>query len=170
MVKLWLMVLLLGTVLCAESCTSDSDCEDLNFCESEECVHKELFPLDIREILGSIAVLIFAATANSAGVGGGPIMVPIMLLVLLFDTDSAIPLSQTVIFGGSMMAFFLKVSLRHPKKDRPLIYYSLLMHIQSTLLLGTTFGVILNTIFPSWLILMLLTIVLIYITYTTFKK
>lgn len=168
--KIYLTILLIEIVLCAESCRSDSDCQNMNDCEDEECIHKDFLPIDSIEIVAGLMIIVIAAISNSAGVGGGPIVIPIMLLLLNFDTDAAIPLTQTVIFGGSVMALFLKIFMRHPTKDRPVIYYSLLMHVQSTLLLGTTFGVILNEMCPSWLILALLILVLLYITYTVARK
>ena len=165
------LVILLSSVLAIDnSCETDDDCRSLNYCQEGECTHKDLFSLEPIEIVGTLVILIMSSISNAAGIGGGPVMTPILILLFYFDTHYAIPLSQVVIFGGSLIAIALKLSYRHPEKDRPLIYYELVMHVQSFVLLGTTLGVILNAAFPSWLILALLTILLIYISIKTFRK
>ena len=100
--------------------------------------------------------------ANAAGAGGGPVMTPILLLLFYFDTYHAVPLTQTIIFGGSLVSIALKIPLKHPTKKKPLIYYSFLSHIISTLLLGTTIGVMLNSVMPPIVILVLLTLLLVF--------
>lgn len=61
-------------------------------------------------------------------------------------------------------------SKRHPQRDTPVIDYNAAIVLQPMLLLGTTLGVILNRIFPEWLILLLLTLTLILTTYKTLLK
>jgi uncharacterized membrane protein YfcA len=82
----------------------------------------------------------------------------------------AIPLSQAIIFGGSLMAFALKVGKKHPLCNRPLIDYQMAMCLQAPILLGTSIGVKLNTMFPEWLILILLTTLLIFMAKKTVEK
>jgi len=162
-------VVVLGSQV-SENCSEDQDCNSLSYCEEGECKHKDLFPLKTIEIIGTVLILVLSALANSAGIGGGPLMVPILILLLGFNTHLAIPLAQTIIFGGSLIAIILKLKMRHPQKNKPLIYYEIIMHVQSPVLLGTSFGVILNRAFPSWLILVLLSALLIYTGYKTLKK
>jgi uncharacterized membrane protein YfcA len=123
-----------------------------------------------EEIAGTFIIIIIAAMSNAGGIGGGGIMVPILIIVFFFSAHYAIPLSQAIIFGGSLMTYAMKMPARHPHKDRPLVDYYMAMHFQSPMLLGTTFGVFLNMMFPEWLILLLLTCVIGYVSIKTWKK
>jgi uncharacterized membrane protein YfcA len=77
------------------------------------------------EIAGTLVVMILAAFSNAGGIGGGGIMVPILIVMFSFSAHFAIPLSQSIIFGGSLMAFAMKFSKRHPTLNRPLIDYQI---------------------------------------------
>ena len=148
-------------------CEVNSDCSKYEICESGTCTHKELFPLDVMEVIGTAAIFICSALANAAGQGGGPLMTLILLTIFLYQPDIALPMVQLIILGGSGIGFLLRVSKRHPTRKRPLIDYYLLVLLTSPLLFGSSIGVILSQIFPYWLILALLTLVLIYITFTS---
>lgn len=152
------------------SCRTDSDCSRLSVCISEECEHKDLFPMSITEYLGVILVILLAGLSNAGGIGGGAIMMPILILLFGFVPHYAIPISQVIIFGGSLIAIVMKLPSRHPTRDKPLIFYDLILLTTSPLLLGISTGVMLNEIFPSWIIELLLTIVLAYMTFNTSKK
>ena len=119
------------------------------------------------EILGTVAIFICSALANAAGQGGGPLMTLILLTIFLYEPDIALPMVQLIILGGSGIGFLLRVSKRHPTRKRPLIDYYLLALLTAPLLFGSTIGVILSVVFPSWLKLALLTLVLIYITFAS---
>jgi uncharacterized membrane protein YfcA len=132
--------------------------------------HKDVFPIERYEIIGYILIFLVSALANSAGVGGGPIMTPILVCLFCFNTHTAIPLSQVTVFGGALLAVGMKIPNRHPTRDRPLINYQLIMLVQAPLLFGTAFGAIINTILPSWLIELLLTMMIVVMCYKTLKK
>ena len=53
------------------------------------------------EICGTFIIIVMSALANAGGIGGGGIMVPILIIMFLFQAHFAIPLSQAIIFGGS---------------------------------------------------------------------
>ena len=155
-------------VALASACKVDDDCKRYYVCSSDnECVHKHLFPLHGMEILGTVLVFTCSALANAAGQGGGPLMTLILLILFNYSPDVALPMVQLIILGGSGIGFLLRVPMRHPTRDRPVIDYYILTLFAPPLMIGTTIGVILGLIFPSWLILALLTLVLIYITYTS---
>lgn len=151
------LVLLLTFVLSVHSirrelfkdCKSDDDCKFYNSCDDGKCLHKGLLPIDGREVGGSIVIAISAAFSGAAGVGGGPILTAILLLIFNFETHNSIPLTQVIIFGISIVSTAMKITARHPTRDKPLIAWSLVMHLTSPLLLGATVGVMLNLIFPE---------------------
>ena len=159
-----ILLLILGSAL---GCTVDSDCSRNYVCVDSDCKHKHLFPLEGMEILGTVLVFACSALANAAGQGGGPLMTLILLILFNYDPSVALPMVQLVILGGTSIGFLLRIPMRHPTRDRPLIDFYIFVLFAPPLLIGTSIGVILGLIFPSWLILALLTLVLIYITYTS---
>ncbi|OMJ88176.1 hypothetical protein SteCoe_9909 [Stentor coeruleus] len=161
-----LILFILITLSYSSSCESNNDCPSNNFCDKGKCAHKYLFPLSGMEILGTLLIFVCSALANAGGQGGGPLMTLILISIFKYDTHIALPMVQLIILGGSFIGFILKVHVRHPTRSRPVIDYYILLLFTPPLLLGTTIGVLLGFIFPAWLILVLLTLVLIWVTYT----
>lgn len=153
-----------------ESCASEGDCGYLQVCSANECVHKDLWPLSVFEVLAAALVFVVSAMANAAGITGCSMMIPILIIVGGFTTHQSIPIVQLVAFAGVFMAIIYRFNLRHPNRDRPRIDFSLAMHICMPLLLGTCIGVIVNTMMPDWVILLLLTLTLGLGAYGTFNK
>jgi uncharacterized membrane protein YfcA len=148
----------------ARSCERNSECPSHQVCFKAECQHKNLFPMDWDEILGSFLILVASGLANAGGIGGGPLMVIILITIFNFDAYESVPLSQLIIFGGSLTAIIIKVFLRHPVKQRPLIDFDIALLLSSPLLIGATLGVIINLVIPQWLVLMIMTLLLSYIS------
>ena len=116
------------------------------------------------EVIGSALIFLMSALANSTGIGGGEIMVPLLILLFLFETHAAVPLSLMIMLGGSFITTLMRIPLRHPSVDRPLISYSLVAHTLCPLLIGSTSGVLINRSIPDWLILFTMTALLFYLT------
>lgn len=57
-----------------------------------------------------------------------------------------------MITGGAIIGFFYNVRLQHPTLRKPLIDYNVALVLEPMLLLGISVGVLLNIVFPSWLI------------------
>ena len=157
-------LLIVASVL---GCTVDSDCRKNYVCVESDCKHKHLFPLEGMEILGTVLIFACSALANAAGQGGGPLMTLILLILFNYDPSVALPMVQLVLLGGTSTGFVLRIPMRHPTRDRPVIDYNAFVLLSPPLLIGISVGVILGLIFPSWIILALLTLVLIYITFTS---
>jgi uncharacterized membrane protein YfcA len=117
-----------------------------------------------------VAIFFGGALAAGGGLGGGGLFVPLLVLVTNFPLKTAIPLSNTVIAGLSIVNLFTMSRRRHPVADRPLIDYRLAMVMQPLLSVGTMFGVLFNSMFPNWLILVLLILTLGYGALRTIKK
>ena len=129
-----------------------------------------LFPIDWRDIVGSIVAILFAAFANAGGIGGGGLFVPLLILVFGLQVHYAIPLSKVMVFGGALTRFVSTVTARHPSANRPIINYEVVLLFQPIILVGTTVGVMLNRILPAILILILLTLLLSATTIRTCRK
>lgn len=121
-------------------------------------------------MLGLIAIIIGSALSNAGGIGGGGLFIPILILVLEFYAHEAIPISKLMIFVGAVTAFILNLKLKHPSRHGISIDFNIAIIIVPMLLFGTVVGVTLNKISPSFLILLMLTIVLLINTYRTIKK
>ena len=159
------------TSVLARNCTLSADCSYLEVCSpSSICVHKDLWPLSALEILAAALVFVVSAMANAAGITGCSMMIPILIILGGFSTHNAIPIVQLVACAGVLVAIIYRCSLRHPCRDRPRIDFSLAMHICMPLLLGTCYGVIVNTLMPDLIILILLTLTLGFGAYGTFNK
>jgi uncharacterized membrane protein YfcA len=159
----WLVLYLI--LYFATACDTDNDCLRQEVCTGSSCKHKGLFPISIYDVLGAFCVLIVSALANASGLGGGPLMTIILLVIINFHTPNSVSLSQVTVFAGTCLAAGSRIHLRHPTRDKPAIDYELLLLTITPLLLGTTLGVLLEQYSPSWVILSLLTFILSWITY-----
>ncbi|CAG9324215.1 unnamed protein product [Blepharisma stoltei] len=174
--RLILLILLIALVTAqnkfSPKCKKDSDCDPMNHCNEEvgKCVHKDLMPLSGQEVAGTILVFLMSALSNAGGIGGSSIMIAFLLLIFNFETHMVIPIVQVIIMSGSIIAVFLKFKSRHPARDRPLIFYDILMLEVAPLLLGSSIGVFLNIGFPTWLILAILILVTLTLAIITFHK
>ena len=167
--KIAVFILLIAECL-STSCKSDSDCQTLNNCVNKVCTHKDLLPIAGTEWAGAILMIMLAVIATAGGVGGSVVCTSLSLLLFYFDPHIAVAMTQAFVFAGTITTISLKFKDRHPVVDRPLIYYDAIMQLVSPLLLGVTIGVMLNIMFPGWLILALLTIVVAYLLYDITKQ
>lgn len=169
-VNLILVILCLSLANANVSCKNDGDCPNLNNCEDSKCVHKGLFPIAGIEWGGIIVILVLGIFATAGGAGGSVACTSFSLLLMVFETHAAVPLTQAFVFGGTLTTIVLKFKDRHPTVDRPMIYYDLALQLITPALLGTTIGVLLNSMFPTWVLLTLLSIIVAILLYTILKK
>ena len=175
MKAIWPLLLVGALAACndttADACIVDDDCRYLNSCSSGGCcIHKGLMPLKGPEAGGTILVFTISGLANAGGIGGGPIMTSFGILTFYFNTKQAIPLSQVIIAGGAFIGLMIRVLMRHPTKNRPLLEYHVSMLIIPPILFGSLFGAMVNKILPTVAILSMLTVVLVFITLMTLKN
>uniref|UniRef100_H3H9R4 Sulfite exporter TauE/SafE family protein n=1 Tax=Phytophthora ramorum TaxID=164328 RepID=H3H9R4_PHYRM len=112
--------------------------------EAAYCVEKNLFaPFTYNDLLTTLIAFSCTALGAGGGIGGGGLLVPMYIFAGL-NPKHAIPLSKVTIFGSAVAM------------NRPLIDFGLVGLMEPTTLIGTVFGVMLNHIFPNWLILVLL--------------
>lgn len=167
MVRVWvLLALLLG----AAACSHDSDCGDLNHCSDGTCKHKNLWPLAWQEYVGTFIIFVLLGLANASGLGGGVIMIPLLITIFLFSTHEAVALSLTIATVGSATAYLSKARNYRPGSSRSLVDYEVAMLMQPGMLAGVVYGVILNVVFPAWLLLVLLASLLLYMCVTSTQK
>jgi uncharacterized membrane protein YfcA len=159
------MLIFVGLTASNSVCSTNNNCTELYICDNGACRHKDIFPISYYDVLGSICIICVSALANASGLGGGPLMTIIMLVIFKFSLSDAVPLSQLAVLSGTFVGTLLRLHLRHPTRDKPAIDYEFLLLIITPLLLGTSLGVLLEMISPVWVVLGLLTLILVWITF-----
>lgn len=154
-------------------CSVDSECgprhecvahfAELGLCTPVErkAWERVLLDADTGEICCTMLVLLASVLAAIAGMSGGGVFVPALLLLSGADAESAVPLSQCLTACGSLTNFFYFVSHRHPSRHwQPRIDYDCIALFEPMLVLGVTVGVVLHEVVPRWLLLVLLCVTL----------
>ncbi|KAL3642646.1 hypothetical protein CASFOL_013461 [Castilleja foliolosa] len=109
-------------------------------------------------VLATVIGFLGSACGTVGGVGGGGIFVPMLTLIVGFDTKSAAALSKCMIMGASASSVWYNLRVPHPCRDKPILDYDLAFLFQPMLMLGITLGVSLSVVFPYWLITVLIII------------
>ncbi|KAJ7538548.1 hypothetical protein O6H91_11G053900 [Diphasiastrum complanatum] len=118
-----------------------------------------------RTMVAMVLAAIGASLSSAGGVGGGGLFVPIFNLLLQFDAKTSAALCNFMIFGGMFANISLNSLQHHPShSERSMIDLDAALLIQPNMLLGICLGVFCNVMFPGWLIILLLTIILIVVT------
>jgi len=134
-------------------------------------VHKPLFGHPVGADLGAACLFfLISGLALSAGIGGGGLYVPLLMIILGFQVHEATAISQPCLAGGAASALIYNVRQRHPSGLKPMIDYDLVLIMGPNLLVGAMVGSFLNFALPSWLILGMLVAILSHSVFKTFKK
>ena len=178
-----LLLFFANLALCAEYprmgevCITDADCfKDFEYCKTDEdeftCEHKDLFGLNGIEIAGIFFTILILATSNSGGLGGGGSMIPIIIIFFGFGTKQAIGLSNASIAISSICRYFFNSKKSHPYKNGKgvLVDYNIASLMLPMIVVGATIGVMLNKILPIIVVTIILTILLLFVSYTTLRK
>lgn len=161
-----------GKLICRQGfcshCEKDAECPKLNRCVKSKDGTAECTPRvekawesaisDPHECACTLAILVSAAIAASAGTGGGSIFVPVIIsLSQLTEKSAVVALSQFMIFVSSLINLGVFVVRKHPDYPcMPVIDYDCIVVLIPMLCLGVTIGVLVNRTAPSWLVLVLL--------------
>lgn len=89
--------------------------------------HKPLLPLDWNDFIGTVLVCLGLLIAASGGIGGGGILVPLFILVFRFGPKHAVALSNFCILATSITNMVMNLPKRHPRVDRPLVDWDLIL-------------------------------------------
>ena len=152
-------------------CLTDATCDIDQICSSGSCVHKNLFPNIASSEIGATFVF-FSATiiCTVAGVGGGIVFLPMLMLMFNFSTQEAAPISITVVFFILIIRNLLSFGDRHPMRDKPVINYDIALVFSAADIIGNIFGMIINVVSPSWIILIFIVILMSLNGYFTGQK
>lgn len=169
------LICVTGQAECQEHCTEDAQCENfpMRVCSKEnwKCTHKGLLGRSGGTDIGAAILFFFiSGLALSAGIGGGGLYVPLLMVILHFKVREATGLSQACLAGGASTALCYNARQRHPSGHKPMIDYDLVLVMGPNLLIGALLGSALNTAFPSWLILVLLVCILSHSAWKAMRK
>ena len=104
------------------------------------------------------------------GIGGGGAVVPLLMSFFKFETKEAIAISGFSIFVCSLTRYIFNYRQKHPFKDAVVIDYGLASIMFPSVTIGSFIGVTVNVIFPSLYLQVLLTVVLVCLTFDCTKK
>jgi uncharacterized membrane protein YfcA len=136
----------------------------------EYAYHKDLFPLNSSDYIGTTLCIVGLMIAASGGIGGGGILVPLLILVFGFSPKLAIPLSNFTILGSSLTNFIMNLQKRHPDVDRPLVDWDLIMIMEPLTVAGAVCGTFLAKTLPDWILTLMLVVLLALTSHRTLTK
>ncbi|CAI9778960.1 unnamed protein product [Fraxinus pennsylvanica] len=140
-----------------------------NFSGSDPKVWPDL-TFNWRIVLATVIGFLGSACGTVGGVGGGGIFVPMLTLIVGFDTKSAAAISKCMIMGASASSVWYNLRVPHPCRQVPIIDYDLALLFQPMLMLGITLGVSLSVVFPFWLITILIIVLFLGTSSRSFFK
>eukprot|EP00931_Biecheleriopsis_adriatica_P014221 TRINITY_DN11592_c0_g1_i1.p1 TRINITY_DN11592_c0_g1~~TRINITY_DN11592_c0_g1_i1.p1 ORF type:complete len:495 (-),score=84.26 TRINITY_DN11592_c0_g1_i1:10-1494(-) len=144
------------------TCKDDTDCAWHASCNTGSCQALTLGQGLKADILMSVLAFIISGAALAAGIGGGGIFVPTLMLVLSMDGNVASALSQAMLCGGAFAAFVCNLNSRHPSKHtRPLVNFELAALLGAPLMAGAQLGSVIHAYAPPALTLAVLVVTLI---------
>jgi len=150
-------------------CTATQQCINIYtkdyVCENSHCIRRS-FNFDMKEIIGFVFVFLTAFIANAGGLGAGPVLVPVYMLLFNFAPLDSIPLSKISIFAGATVNLIINWREKTKDKSKLLIDYRLASAMIPLILAGTMIGVILAEVVPSLGVLICLTL---YLGLTIYK-
>jgi len=111
------------------------------------------------------------ALCTVAGIGGGGIAISMLEAFFKFETKAAVAVSSFSILVCTMMRFIYNFKTKHPDKPHMnVLDYSLASIMMPTTLAGSQIGGYILIVFPALYIQVALTLLLVFLSYTTFKK
>jgi len=120
-----------------------------------------LHPISTLEVVGVILIFILSGFFNATGIGGGSLFVAILISWFNYMTKTAVAISYSILLGGSLAKTIFSARLRSEKTNCPLINYDVAMILIPAMLMGSIIGQYLNQIFPSLIILIFMTMLLV---------
>ncbi|KAH9568557.1 hypothetical protein CY35_03G083600 [Sphagnum magellanicum] len=124
-----------------------------------------------RLAIGTFLGFMGAAFGSVGGVGGGGFYLPILSLVIGFDTKTTTALSKSMIMGAAFAAVLYNLKMSHPTcRNQPVIDYNIALLFQPMLLLGISIGVTFNIMFADWMVTLLLILLFTSIVISAFRK
>jgi hypothetical protein len=182
LLMLVLMMLLTIPVSQDNMCDGDENCDNIapntDSANPEEVddpayghssLHKDLFPISLRELCATVLLGALIMITNAAGIGGGGAILPI-IMIFNFKVNVAVALCNVVICVGAVTRFAMEFNETHPYKKAKVIDYGIVVLMLPAIMLGSFLGVQVNIVVPQVVILTLLGVVLCFVSYRSTVK
>lgn len=141
----------------SDDCGWHASCNSACFCEAYP-----LFTHPVPDVVMGVMSFVIAGISLAAGVGGGGMFVPLLMMFLSFDAKIATALSQSMLLGGATAAFLYNLDHSHPHAPaRPLVDFQLACLMGAMLMSGSQIGSVVHAVAPPAVLLLLLCVVLI---------
>lgn len=122
-------------------------------------------------VAGCITLFFGVLICSSAGVGGGGINVPILLLIFGYGFTTSVNYSYYMVLGNEIAQFIINLQQPHPfKRHAPLVNWELVTILSPAQLMGSNLGGILAKLFPDSVLYILAFIVISFALGVSFKK
>ena len=114
------------------------------------CEHKDLFPLTSADGFATLAMAVASVLGGAAGIGGGGLNVPLLMLTLSFSVKEAVHISHVAVLGNAIAQNSINLLRRHPlTRSRPLVDFGLPLLLLPAQLAGNSLGVLVGKVLPS---------------------
>lgn len=161
-----------------ETCKKDRDCDafpsricSAGDCPQKVCLHKAAFPLMPADVTTLVTLFFVGAAAGAAGIGGGGLNVPLLMVLSDFTMKEAVPLSHVAVMGNAVAQVLFNVRARHPASPyRPMIHYEFAFLMLPAQLSGSSMGVVIGRVMPPSLLIVLALCLLALATLKSLKK
>lgn len=153
-------------------CKVDNDCNPPNLvCTNKKCKNKSLFPMLPMEIGGMFFMIFLAMFATIAGIGGGPVFNPLLILMFNMTQKEAIALANALTVFTSSSKMINSLRLRDPEvPQKVLINYEVMLSLSPLLLLGAAIGAIINEFLAQIVPMITFLVLILYCLYQGLKK
>mmetsp|Transcript_9199 Transcript_9199/g.20504 ORF Transcript_9199/g.20504 Transcript_9199/m.20504 type:complete len:534 (-) Transcript_9199:35-1636(-) len=138
-------------------CTGSQDCRFHQECEQNTCFRMQLGDAPLVDFWITVLIFVAAAVSLAAGVSGGGVYVPLMMLLLGMGSREASAASPALQFGAATTACMYNIVKSHPARPHRLaVNFQLATLIGASLMAGAQVGSLLHAWLPSLAILVLL--------------
>lgn len=112
------------------------------------------------------------AVSSVGGVAGGIIFIPIAISLLQMSTKGAISSAAAIVFESALIRFvFFSAYAKHPTRENATeIDYNLVRIVYPAFLVGSFCGALFSVSLGELWLAILLTLILIYLTFNVFRK
>jgi uncharacterized membrane protein YfcA len=124
-----------------------------------------------KEWVGTIVFSFIMCLSNVAGIGGGGVAIPLAMYFFNLSTKPAIAISSFAIMVSTLARFFYNFNERHPEKITCCaIDYNMTNVMMPLTMMGSLIGAFFYLLFPDLVITIILTVLLIVLSYESAKK
>jgi uncharacterized membrane protein YfcA len=134
-------------------------------------MHKDLFPLEPKEWVGTFVFAAFMLLANVGGIGGGGVAIPLAMTFFNLSMKPAVAISSFSIMCSTLARFFFNFAEQHPDKEGMIsIDYGLTIVMMPLNLIGSLIGALFLVMLPDLILMIILTLLLLVLAIECARK